>query len=275
MVDATKLRLVEAAGEVFADKGFEAASIREICQRAEANIAAVNYHFGDKRQLYVAAVRHAQTCSTESMFPPGVDITTIPATEQLELFIRTMLRQKLDPSQPRWHLELMLREMTRPTEACAQVVDDYIRPLADILATILHQLLPNMPPEQRAWEVGFSIVAQVLFYQFNQPIIQLLMGNDGYRALSVDRLAKFITHFSLAALGYAVPLNQLPALELAGAMALPEEPTVTERFRGGLAGLPRSAAAGPAQYEAVLNQPAAAMAAAHLPTPVATVATES
>ena len=52
--DATKDRLLEAAGEEFAEKGFECARIRAICERAQANIAAVNYHFGDKEQLYVA-----------------------------------------------------------------------------------------------------------------------------------------------------------------------------------------------------------------------------
>ena len=54
--DTTKVKLLEAAGEEFADKGFERATIRGICERAGANIAAVNYHFGDKEQLYARAV---------------------------------------------------------------------------------------------------------------------------------------------------------------------------------------------------------------------------
>ncbi len=54
--DPIKVRLIEAAGEEFAGKGFECARIRTICDRAGANVAAVNYHFGDKEQLYVATV---------------------------------------------------------------------------------------------------------------------------------------------------------------------------------------------------------------------------
>ena len=51
--DLTKARLLEAAGEEFAEKGFELARVRAICERAGANLAAINYHFGDKEQLYV------------------------------------------------------------------------------------------------------------------------------------------------------------------------------------------------------------------------------
>ena len=52
----TRRRLLDAAGEVFAEKGFAKATVREICQKAEANIAAVNYHFGDKEKLYAAVL---------------------------------------------------------------------------------------------------------------------------------------------------------------------------------------------------------------------------
>ena len=64
----TKTRLLEAAGEEFAEKGFEVARVRSICERAGANLAAVNYHFGDKEQLYVQAVLEAHRCGME--LPP-------------------------------------------------------------------------------------------------------------------------------------------------------------------------------------------------------------
>ena len=48
---ATRLQLIEAAGEVFAEMGFQNATVREICRRAGANVAAVNYHFQSKEAL--------------------------------------------------------------------------------------------------------------------------------------------------------------------------------------------------------------------------------
>lgn len=54
---ATRQRLIEAAAQVFADHGFEGASVRDICARAEANVAAINYHFGGKEELAAEVMR--------------------------------------------------------------------------------------------------------------------------------------------------------------------------------------------------------------------------
>ena len=55
----TRERLLHAAAEMFAEHGYRDARVRDICQRAGANIAAVNYHFGDKQRLYQEALHHA------------------------------------------------------------------------------------------------------------------------------------------------------------------------------------------------------------------------
>ncbi|MEZ0264937.1 MAG: TetR/AcrR family transcriptional regulator, partial [Phycisphaerae bacterium] len=92
----TRDRLVEAAGEVFAELGFRAATIRDISTRAGANVAAVNYHFGDKQALYTAVLRYAHGCAIEK-YPPdmGLPPTAAPA-KRLEAFVRSFLLRLLD-----------------------------------------------------------------------------------------------------------------------------------------------------------------------------------
>jgi TetR/AcrR family transcriptional regulator, regulator of cefoperazone and chloramphenicol sensitivity len=200
MTDNIKARLIEAAGEAFAERGYDAVGVREICQQAGANVAAINYHFGDKHGLYVACLRHAQSCRVDELTPPEWPADLSPA-DKLREFIRALLESKLDSDRPRWHLELMLREMARPTDACREIVEDYIRPMAETLAGILQELLPGSTWNQQAWLIGFSVVAQVLFYYINQSIVRLLMGPEAFQTLTVDILADHIARYSLAAIG--------------------------------------------------------------------------
>jgi AcrR family transcriptional regulator len=204
--DDIKTRLIEAAGEAFAERGYEAVGIREICQEAKANVAAVNYHFGDKRGLYVAALRHAQSCSVEEMKQP-VWPSDFSPQDKLRTFIHAMLESKLAPERPQWHLELMLREITRPTDACREIVEDYIRPMARTLFSILQEMLPDATLNQQTWMIGFSVVAQVLFYQLNQSIVRLLMGEEGFESLTLDVLTDHITRYCLAAIGQGPPVT--------------------------------------------------------------------
>ncbi|HEY4310402.1 MAG TPA: CerR family C-terminal domain-containing protein [Pirellulales bacterium] len=205
MTDDTKNRLLEAAGETFAARGYESATVREICERAGANLASVNYYFGDKQRLYIDAVRQAQCVCVEQVPTPEWD-PDLPPVERLRTYIHTMLSRMLYVERPAWHLGLMLRELANPTGACVAVVDDYIRPMAEELERILVDLLPDGTPRPQAYLTGFSIVGQCLFYYVHRPIAEQLIGVDEYRQLSIDRLADHIARFSLAALGYGQPL---------------------------------------------------------------------
>ncbi|HEY2837649.1 MAG TPA: CerR family C-terminal domain-containing protein [Pirellulales bacterium] len=210
--DDTRKRVLEAAGRVFADRGYESATIRGICDLAGANIAAVNYYFKDKKSLYLAACLEAQ-CAREGAVPMPEWAPGTPAAEHLRDFIHTFLRRLLEDERPAWHRQLMLRELATPTEASGQVVEDYIRPMAMVLKGILTEMLPAGVTEDEAFLVGFSIVAQCLFYHLHEPISSRLMGEEAYRQLTVDRLTDHIARFSLAAIGYARPLSK-PAGEM-------------------------------------------------------------
>src|SRR5438067_7023582 len=163
---STKQRLLEAAEEVFAQKGYEAASVDEITKRAGANRAAISFHFGGKERLYIETVKYAhRTCHEGVPFPEYPAGT--PAVERLRGFIRTMVQRMVaepDPSAT----QVMMREMAKPTEACVEVVREYIRPIADILVGILDELLPPGTPHAAHYLTGFSIVGQCLFYKHNR-----------------------------------------------------------------------------------------------------------
>ena len=71
--------------------------------------------------------------------------------------------------------QVMMREMTQPTEACVEVVREYIRPVADVLVGILLELLPPGQSHEAMYATGFSIMGQILFYKQCRPVARLLI----------------------------------------------------------------------------------------------------
>jgi TetR/AcrR family transcriptional regulator, regulator of cefoperazone and chloramphenicol sensitivity len=203
--DATKVRLLEAAGQEFAEKGFECARIRTICERAQANIAAVNYHFGDKEQLYVEAVLEAHRCGFASEgaeeWGPGDPV------EELRAFVNHFLSRVLalhDPDD--WRHRLMMREMLHPSSASDVLIREAIRPRFEGLLRILRRFCPKAE-ERKLHALAFSVIGQCLHYKMARTIAERLVGPDGMAGLDRDYLTEHITTFCLAALGCVPPLD--------------------------------------------------------------------
>lgn len=196
----TSQRLLEAAGEIFAEKGFHGATIREICERAKANIAAVNYHFHDKEGLY-ARVLDFWARQGEDKFPPdaglGPDATP---EERLTVFIRSFLLRVLDPTRPAWFSRLLAHEMLAPTIALDRLINDLFRPQFERLAEIVRALLgPSASPEL-VLLCCRSILGQCLYYYHAKPAIQRMTPDFKYEPADLERVAAHIARFSLGAL---------------------------------------------------------------------------
>ena len=198
--DDPRTRLLDAAGELFADKGFDGATIRDIIGRAGTNIAAVNYYFRDKEHLYIEAVKHAACGSDQEPPLPEWGPKTPPA-EKLRNFIHMMVARMLKNNRPRWHTQLIMREMVQPTAACTEWVREHVRPNAEVLMQVLGELLPPGTPLWKVYMIGFSIVGQIRFYVQNRPIVNMLVGPENEAHFDADAVADHIAEFSLAALG--------------------------------------------------------------------------
>jgi AcrR family transcriptional regulator len=199
-------RILTAAGREFAEHGYDAATVRDICLAAEVNVAAVNYYFGDKRRLYVESVKHAHQERVRQVPLPEWEPGT-PVPRKLHDFVANMLERMLGFGQPPWQVRLMMREVLQPTEACRELVEDYIRPHFDLLVSILGELTEGTLADSELRRVGMSIVGQCFLYRAAGEVVGMLVPQPEIESLhSPAALADHITRFALAALGVASPL---------------------------------------------------------------------
>ena len=194
----TRQRLLEAAGEVFAEHGFRDATIREICERAKANIAAVHYHFGDKEELYAAVFTYARSCAVAPF--DGQVPSTASAEERLRVFVRAVLTRFFDEGRPAWLGKLVAQEMIDPTKALDSLINEQIRPNSERLKAIVRELIGVEIDEQELWRCTFSIAAQWLFYFHCGQVVKRLNPDQRFDRQELERLADHITKFSVAAL---------------------------------------------------------------------------
>ena len=196
----TRQRLLEAAGEVFAERGFRNTTIREICRRAQANLAAVNYHFGDKERLYAEVMAYAHACALEKYPLARGESPEVPAAERLQAFIRYLLFSVFDKGAPAWLGKLMAREMIEPTNALDTLVESIILPMSKKLGAIVRELLGVPVPDERVHRCQMSIIGQCLHYRNARPVIQRIFPQQQYSPEDIAAMADHITRFSLSAL---------------------------------------------------------------------------
>jgi len=161
----TRKRLLHAACAVFAEKGYRDATVAEICRRAKANVAAVNYHFKDKESLYVEVWRQsADEALRLYPFDGGVS-ETAPVRERLRGFLVALLKRMTDGGRLGLFHRLRMMEMANPTGLIDRVCWQAIRPMREYIHGLLKELLGPGATEQELDYCELNLVGPCLMAQ--------------------------------------------------------------------------------------------------------------
>jgi len=207
--DDTRTRILNAAGPIFAEKGYEAATVREICQKAGVNLASVNYYFGGKESLYLEAVSLVHPAKFEPHAPLQWPEGTPPETK-LRGFVRSFLTSLLGQETDSWQEQLLVREILDPSPPCREMMRKHLRLRFDLLQEILDEVLPAATPAHKRHQIGFSIIGQCVHYRSGRKIIPLIVGEEEIEThYGIEQLTEHISQVSLAALGLGPSLVRL------------------------------------------------------------------
>ena len=195
---ATRERLLTAAIDLFAEHGFDGVTVREICHRADTNIAAVNYHFRDKLGLYWAvigmAIEHMRDI-TDVTRRVALDA---PAEDRFRHYVRTYLRRLMQAEGPAsWIHRIMRHETTNPTPAAPQIFDLAIRPRLEYLSSVIAELIGCAATDPRVVRCVISVQGQCLLYR-PDPFHSAVQSKWPVAPGPIDVIADHIAEFSLA-----------------------------------------------------------------------------
>lgn len=198
-VDTTRDRLLAAAEVLFAQKGYHAVSIREITSSAESNLAAVNYHFGNKENLYLEVFKSrwvVRAHRIRAAFEKKLAQKASPGKRDVFLALaEAFLKGPLDDEERLCHVQLIQREITDPTAAFQVISKEVLQPfLAEIGRRVGAHFSPELTEEELNLNV-LSMLSMVLYFNFARTAVSGLTGRD-YDDAFKDRLVRHIADFS-------------------------------------------------------------------------------
>jgi AcrR family transcriptional regulator len=196
----TRHKIIEAAGESFADFGYRHTTIRVVSQHAGVNIAAINYHFGGKKNLYLAILDYWRTKAFEK-YPLDLNVvaTELPQ-ERLRTFVRVLLFRILDEGEGSRFARLMAQEFIQPTGSLDVIVEEVMRPLFTFLSATVRQLLNDRSPEQTVVLCCASVVGQVFQFYLGRHVMRRLLNREKLSREEIEAVADHIARFSIYAI---------------------------------------------------------------------------
>lgn len=195
-IDA-KRRLVDAGLRLFAQKGFQQTSIREVALAAQVNVAAISYYFGDKAGLYRAVFRGPDGMNGHDTDPRMAD-PTLPLSQRLRFFYETFLEPLKHGDEVRLLIKLHYREMIEPTGAWQEAIDNEIRPCHDELLRILVKELGLRRIDMDVQRLAFCVLGIAIHFFACQPVVESISPQIIANARAVDTLADRLALFAEA-----------------------------------------------------------------------------
>lgn len=200
---ATRDRVLDTAEALFAEKGFHAVSVREITAGANCNLSAINYHFGNKHNLYLEVFRSRvlpRAGRVQKAFrrflPAGGDIS---AGAVIQALARAFIEGPLSDEERRRHALLMAREMAKPTEAFELIAEQMIGVFLGEYAGMLREATDQTIEPRRLMLNVLSVFALVLYFNFARTAVTRITGQPYDQAFK-SQLVEHITVFAMQGL---------------------------------------------------------------------------
>lgn len=192
---STKERILGAAEQLFAQHGFEGASLRQVTAAANVNLAAVNYHFGSKENLINEVFRrrldelNARRLTALDVVAANPDVSL---DSLLDAFIRPALEMSLDRTGGGNFVRVLARAYAEHNDALRKFLSENYGHVMKRFHGVFARLLPDLDKEELYWRL--DIVAGALTYAMADfGVIKRKSGvtEQAHRERAAEHLIRF------------------------------------------------------------------------------------
>lgn len=197
--EITRDRIFKAAERLFAERGYEATSVRAIVAKARVNQAAINYHFAGKDGLYREVLRAAFRALTEQQLSHAQEMAAMSREQAVGEFVRHQLRPLLMRDELSRHIRLFNWEAVRPTAVFRKLVSEEATPFMELAVGLVHRFMPEADGRTlmiaAVWLIGQCSIFVRSREQLANPPVSLTLDEA-----AIGRLAELLTDWALAGL---------------------------------------------------------------------------
>jgi TetR/AcrR family transcriptional regulator, regulator of cefoperazone and chloramphenicol sensitivity len=141
--EITRDRILKTAVRLFAERGYEATSIRTLATKAHVNQAAINYHFKTKDGLYREVLRDAIHALTEDQLAHAQETQAMPRERALGEFVRQQLRPLSARDDVTRYIHILNWEAVRPTAVYRKLVSEEAAPFLGFAVDLMRRFMPD------------------------------------------------------------------------------------------------------------------------------------
>jgi AcrR family transcriptional regulator len=208
--NGTKYDLILAAGELFAKNGYDGTSIRAIAEKANANVAAINYHFGTKENLYAQAIHHAVKASGRGFLGDHIPDVNLENNEDLVAetvyrIVEERFKKAFSKGRPDWYDKIIMRALFEPPPSFEEIVKRSFQPDHESLKDLALRARPSLTDRQaHLWVL--SVFGQLMIHTFAKDAILTILKIEDYNPEYIRHAVSHVAHVSVTAL-FSLPTN--------------------------------------------------------------------
>jgi TetR/AcrR family transcriptional regulator, regulator of cefoperazone and chloramphenicol sensitivity len=137
--EATRVRILETAGEMFAASGFAETTSKAIAMQAEVDLASINYHFGSRNGLYQAVLVDAHRRLVDVADLQPLVQSAMPAADKLKALLNQLVAKTIDEKDG-WHLSVLAAELLAPSSNLQVLFETEVPMKASLVIRILSEI---------------------------------------------------------------------------------------------------------------------------------------